>query len=172
MAARPAVVGGADREGEKSFLDPEAAFSYKASAKAGDRLSSENFVKRAVSMRRAPIAIVVCALSSGAPGLAASSGVSVEPEALAHYSYCVNEAKDRSFVFVLSRQILYRCHGDVAVSYFNYLGHRRIRERRMEDETGVYLFRTISGVGRCWNKIYDEARLPVSAFGCEIYVDI
>jgi len=123
-------------------------------------------------MRKIQSVISICAILFGAPGLAAPSGVSVEPEALAHYSYCVNEAKDRSFVFVLSRQILYRCHGDVAISYFNYLGHLHVRDRRVEDETGVYLFRTISGVGRCWNKIFDEARLPVSAFGCEIFVDI
>ncbi|TDX62805.1 hypothetical protein EDE12_109141 [Methylosinus sp. sav-2] len=123
-------------------------------------------------MRGAASVISICALTLGAPCFAAPSGVSVEPEALAHYSYCVNEAKDRSFVYVLSRQILYRCHGDVAISYFNYLGHRHVQERRLEDETGVYLFRMISGVGRCWTKILDEARLPVSAFGCEIYVDI
>ncbi|WP_244613363.1 hypothetical protein [Methylosinus sp. Ce-a6] len=109
---------------------------------------------------------------AGAPGLAAPSGPSVEPEALEHYSYCVAEAKDRLSVFVLSRQILYRCHGDVAISYFNYLGHAHVLDRRVEDETGVYLFRTINGVGRCWNKIFDEARFPVSAFGCEIFVDI
>ena len=131
-----------------------------------------SFQKRAVTMRRAPSALSIFVLLLGAPGVAASSGVSVEPEALAHYSYCVNEAKDRSFVFVLPRQILYRCHGDVAISYFNYLGHHRIPARRVEDETGVYLFRTISGVGRCWNKILDETRLPISAFGCEIFVDI
>jgi len=123
-------------------------------------------------MRKIQSVISICAILSGVPCRAAPPGVSVEPEALAHYSYCVGEAKDRNFVFVLSRQILYRCHGDVAISYFNYLGHLHVPDRRIEDETGVYLFRTINGVGRCWNKILDEARLPISAFGCEIFVDI
>lgn len=123
-------------------------------------------------MRRAASALSICAIWLGAPGLAAPRGPSVEPQALEHYSFCVAEAKENSFVFVLSRQILYRCHGDVAISYFNYLGRIHVPARRVEDETGVYLFRTISGVGRCWNKVLDEARFPISAFGCEIYVDI
>lgn len=85
-------------------------------------------------MRGAASVISICALTLGAPCFAAPSGVSVEPEALAHYSYCVNEAKDRSFVYVLSRQILYRCHGDVAISYFNYLGHRHAKAKGAAEE--------------------------------------
>lgn len=107
-----------------------------------------------------------------APVFAAQPDISVEPEALKHYSYCISEAKDRNSVFFLERQILYRCHGDIAISYFNYLGHHRVEDQLVEEVSGVFFYRTINGVGRCWNKIADAAQIPVSAFGCDIYVEI
>jgi hypothetical protein len=99
--------------------------------------------------------------------------VDVEPQALQHYSYCVAEARDHGGVYHLDRETLYRCHGRVAVSYFNFLGHRGAADQRVEEYNGVFLYRTISGgIGRCWNKIADEAMRPVSDYGCDIHVEL
>jgi hypothetical protein len=103
---------------------------------------------------------------------ATRADIDVRPDGLTHYSYCVNQAKDRASVYVLDRHILYRCHGDVATSYYNYLGVKRVRDRVVDEPTGVFVYRTIDGVGRCWNKIADAFGAPVSLYGCDVYIAI
>ncbi|HEY8072011.1 MAG TPA: hypothetical protein VIE47_08615 [Methylocystis sp.] len=121
--------------------------------------------------RRAQLAwpFALLALLCATPGLAL---IDVEPDALKHYSFCISQAKDRNFVYVLDRQLLYRCHDDVAVSYFNYLGRRHVPDHVVDEPDGVFVYRRISGVGRCWNKISDEFSQPVSVYGCDVYIDI
>jgi hypothetical protein len=114
---------------------------------------------------------LLCALSLAQIAVARAD-VSVAPEALKHYAYCVGEAKDHGEVIPLERQVLYRCRGEIAVSYFNYLERRRAPLRVVEEVNGLFQYRTIEGVGRCWRKIADEARLPAIGFGCDIYVEI
>jgi hypothetical protein len=111
----------------------------------------------------------VLALLCTTPGQA---GIDVEPDGLKHYSFCISEAKDRNNVAVLDRKLLYRCHEDVAVSYFNYLGRRHVPDRVVDEPGGLFVYREISGVGRCWHKVADELGQPVSFYGCEIYIDI
>lgn len=108
---------------------------------------------------------------SGAP-TPTRAGIDVEPDALKHYSFCVSQAKDRNFVSILDRQILYRCHDDVAVSYFNYLGRRHVPDRVVEEPEGVFVYRRIDSVGRCWHKVADELGQPISFYGCDVYIDI
>ncbi len=98
--------------------------------------------------------------------------IDVRPDGLKFYSWCVNQAKDAGTAYVLDRHILYRCHDDVAVSYFNYLGDRRVRDEVGDEPDGTFVYRHISGVGRCWNKIADAFGNPVSTYGCDIYVAI
>jgi hypothetical protein len=102
----------------------------------------------------------------------ARSDVNVAPEALKHYSYCISEAKDRNQVYDLDRYVLYRCHGDIAVSYFNYLGRRRVPDVYRRENTGEFTYRYISGIGRCWNKTVNAYGESVSEYGCDVYVQI
>lgn len=102
----------------------------------------------------------------------AAAEIDVRPDGLTHYSYCVNQAKDRAAVYVLDRHVLYRCGDDVATSYYNYLGMKRVQDRVVDEPTGVFVYRRIDGVGRCWNKVADESGAPVSFYGCDIYVEI
>lgn len=102
----------------------------------------------------------------------APAQISVRPEALTHYSYCVSQAKDRASVFLLDRGTLYRCRDDIAVSYFNYLGRQKAPERRVVEPEGVFIYRMIAGVGKCWNMIQDPAGLPTSVYGCDVYVEL
>jgi hypothetical protein len=109
------------------------------------------------------------ALAIPAPGHAL---IDVQPDGLKFYSWCVNQAKDRNTVYVLDRHILYRCHEDVAISYFNYLGIRHVHDEVADEPDGTFVYRRISGIGRCWNKIADEFGNPVSYYGCDVYVAI
>jgi hypothetical protein len=97
---------------------------------------------------------------------------SVEPHALMHYSYCISSAKDRSTIYDLDRQVLYRCHGDIAVSYFNYLGHLHVRDIWKDEPTGTFIYRVIAGIGKCWNMVADVEGRPMSVYGCDVYVEI
>ncbi|WP_457797475.1 hypothetical protein [Methylocystis sp. S23] len=98
--------------------------------------------------------------------------ISIKPEALTHYSYCVSAAKDRNAVFLLDRGAMYRCGDDIAVSYFNYLGRQKAPERRVVEAEGVFVYRMIAGVGKCWNKIEDAYGNPTSTYGCDIYIEL
>ncbi len=109
------------------------------------------------------------------PSLCASPGraqIDVEPDALTHYSNCVSQAKDGNFVYVLDQHLLYRCHDDVATSYFNFLGRRHVPDNVVHEPSGLFVYRRISGVGRCWYRIADEYGNPVAFYGCDIYVEI
>lgn len=105
-------------------------------------------------------------------GTAAQAQISVKPEALTHYSHCVSNAKDRNSVFLLDRGTLYRCMDDIAVSYFNYLGRQKAPEKRVVEAEGVFVYRMIAGVGKCWNKIEDAYGNPMSAYGCDVYIEL
>ncbi|WP_244435060.1 hypothetical protein [Methylocystis sp. SC2] len=109
------------------------------------------------------------ALVLGSP---AHADINVRPDALMHYSYCISHAKDRASVFLLDRGTLYRCGDDIAVAYFNYLGRQRMPERRVVEAEGVFIYRMISGIGKCWNKIEDAEGNPVSIYGCDVYVEL
>lgn len=102
----------------------------------------------------------------------AKAQVSIKPEALTHYSYCVSAAKDRNGVFLLDRGTMYRCGDDVATSYFNYLGRQKVPEKRVVEAEGVFVYRMIVGVGKCWNKIEDAYGNPTSTYGCDIYIEL
>ncbi|MBM3553623.1 MAG: hypothetical protein FJX45_18215 [Alphaproteobacteria bacterium] len=71
----------------------------------------------------------------------AAAQISMKPEALTHYSFCISHAKDRSNVFLLDRGTMYRCGDDIAVAYFNYLGRQRVPEKRVTETEGVFIFR-------------------------------
>jgi hypothetical protein len=107
--------------------------------------------------------------SSGEP---ARAQISVKPDSLKHYSFCVSNAKDRSNVVLLDRGTLYRCIDDIATSYFNYLGRQKAPERRAVEAEGVFIYRSIAGVGKCWNKIEDAYGNPTSVYGCDIYIEL
>ena len=111
-------------------------------------------------------------LAATVAATAARAQISIRPDALAHYSACVSRAKDRGGVFLLDRGTLYRCDDDIAISYFNYLGRQRAPERRAVEAEGVFIYRTIAGVGKCWNKIEDAVGTPVSIYGCDIYIEL
>jgi hypothetical protein len=125
---------------------------------------------------RAPAILVAVIL--GAVGGAARAQVNISPQALAHRAYCIEQAEQNDLVFLGAyvlrgeRGITYRCRDEVAVAYFNDLGRRRRRaDDRVESNiTGVYVLRPIYGVGYCWHKIEDENRLPVSFWGCDVFV--
>jgi hypothetical protein len=102
---------------------------------------------------------------------AARAEIQVNPEALTHYSHCVSEAKDRNGVYLLDRSVLYRCGSDTSVSYFNYLTRMRVPDYIVSDVAGVFVYRNISGVGKCWHMIQDSWGSPVSFYGCDIYVE-
>jgi hypothetical protein len=117
--------------------------------------------------------LALVAMAASGPGRSARADVSMDPHALQHYSYCVNEAKDNHAIVVQDRSVVYRCHGQVAVSYFNYLGRRGVVDQRVEEYNGVFLYRRIAGgIGRCWNRVADEAFRPVSDYGCDIDEDM
>lgn len=105
-------------------------------------------------------------------GPAAQAQISVRPDALTHYAYCISQAKDQNSVFLLDRGTLYRCGDDIAVSYFNYLGRQRAPQKRAVEAEGVFIYRVIAGVGKCWNKTEDAEGNPVSIYGCDIYVEL
>lgn len=98
--------------------------------------------------------------------------ISIKPDALMHYSYCVSAAKDRNSVFLLDRGTMYRCGDDIATSYFNYLGRQKAPEKRVVEAEGVFVYRMIAGVGKCWNKIEDAYGNPTSTYGCDIYIEL
>ncbi len=102
----------------------------------------------------------------------ASGQISIKPEALKHYSFCISHAKDRATVFLLDRGTLYRCGDDIAVGYFNYLGRQRVPEQRAVEAEGVFIYRMIAGIGKCWNKIEDAQGNPTSIYGCDVYVEL
>jgi hypothetical protein len=121
------------------------------------------------------VASVSCLLLGGAllfAGSPARAEINIKPESLMHYSYCVSNAKDRSNVFLLDRGTVYRCGEDIAVSYFNYLGRQKVPEKRAVEAEGVFIYRIISGVGKCWNKIQDAYGNPMSVYGCDIYIEL
>ena len=120
----------------------------------------------------APIGLTLGALALPLATTAARAEIDVRPDGLMHYSNCVSQAKDRARVYVLDRHVLYRCGEDVATSYFNYLGVRHMRDEFANEPDGAFVYRRISDVGRCWNKIADEFGNPVSCYGCDIYVAI
>jgi hypothetical protein len=102
----------------------------------------------------------------------ATAQINVRPDSLKFYSYCIGNAKDRNRVFFLDRGTMYRCRDDVAVSYFNYLGRIRVQDKRVIETNGVFIYRYITGVGKCWNKIEDQTGAPTSVYGCDIYVEM
>jgi hypothetical protein len=67
---------------------------------------------------------------------------------------------------------MYRCQDDIAVSYFNYLGRVRVQDKRVIEPNGVFIYRYIAGVGKCWNMIEDQAGASVSVYGCDVYVEM
>ena len=123
-------------------------------------------------MRKVIALTLAGALLTAAAAVGAKADIDVRPDGLTHYSNCVNQAKDSNFVSVLDRHVLYRCHGETAISYFNYLGDRRVKDRVVDEPAGTFVYRTIDGVGRCWNKIADEFGAPVSLYGCDVYVEL
>lgn len=127
--------------------------------------------KRFVSVGMCSVMLALAAPPS------APAQMSVAPQALEHYSLCVNQARDRNLVFVLERGTKYRCEDDIAVSYYNYLGHDHIgrpraREYTVSEPTGVFTYRAIPQIGKCWNMIADAYGQPVSFYGCDIYVEL
>ena len=120
----------------------------------------------------ASLAVALIAYAPPAP-----AQISMAPQAIQHYSMCVNQAKDRNLVYVLERGTKYRCEDDIAVSYYNYLGHqhigqKRAREYRSAEPAGVFIYRAIPGVGKCWNMVENPEGQPVSFYGCDIYVEL
>jgi len=123
------------------------------------------------SSRQSFLRVILCgALIFGAPF--ARAQINVRPDALTNYSYCISQAKDRGGVFLLDRGTLYRCRDDIAAAYFNYLGRIKAPERRANEAEGVFIYRIINGVGKCWNMIQDPAGAPVSFYGCDVYVEL
>lgn len=133
-----------------------------------DHIFRPNRLKNA---RPSAIALLLAGalLLSGSP---VRAEINVRPEALKHYSYCISHAKDRATVFLLDRGTLYRCGDEIAVSYFNYLGRLRVPDQRAVEAEGVFIYRMISGIGKCWNKIEDAEGNPVSIYGCDVYVEL
>jgi hypothetical protein len=133
-------------------------------------------------MRRKNAAAILLAIFgvvlSGAPSEAGRRGQTPENDAdvsgpsLEYYGDCVNEAKDNFRVDKLDRHVLYRCHNEEAVAYFNFLGRSGVRDEKETQPTGVFIFRTIRGKGRCWNMIADQLGEPMSVYGCFIIEDI
>lgn len=97
--------------------------------------------------------------------------IRVNPEALTKYSHCVSEAKDHNEVFLLDRGVMYRCGDDTATSYFNYLRRMRVPEYMASLPTGLFVYRDIDGVGKCWHQIQDAWGVLISIYGCDIYVE-
>lgn len=118
--------------------------------------------------------LVLAGALCGATHSAAQAQVNIAPQALEHYANCIEQAQQLGFGFVTETQrgVNYRCRNEVAVSYFQDLARRgRMAAETTEDNvTGVYVLRPIWGIGFCWHKIRDEARLPVSYWGCDVFV--
>ncbi len=133
-----------------------------------DRIFQQSRQKNAKRAGFVPL-LAGALLFSGSP---LRAEINVRPEALKHYSYCISHAKDRATVFLLDRGTLYRCGDEIAVSYFNYLGRLRVPDQRAVEAEGVFIYRMISGVGKCWNKIEDAEGNPVSIYGCDVYVEL
>lgn len=112
------------------------------------------------------------AAAGGPPSARADAGADISFGSLTYYADCVNTAHDRFSIFRLDRYLLYRCDGDVAIAYFNYLGRRDVPDRFAQQPEGTFIFRTIRGKGRCWNMVADEFGRPVSIYGCEIFEQI
>jgi hypothetical protein len=123
-------------------------------------------------------ALSLCGLVLALPVGSAQGQVNIAPQALQHYAYCIEQANQfnmvnpGAFVHLGERGVTYRCRDEVAVAYFNDLGRRRRRseDRFVSNETGAYVLRPITGVGVCWHKVEDALRLPVSFWGCDVYV--
>jgi hypothetical protein len=117
-------------------------------------------------------------LAVGTIASAARAQVNIAPQALQHYAYCIEQSQQNNFVFPgdyvapLERGVMYRCRDEVAVAYYNDLGRRRRRseDRFVSNETGAYVLRPITGVGYCWHKVENELHLPVSYWGCDLFV--
>lgn len=109
---------------------------------------------------------------AGKRGQTPENDADITGPALNYYADCVNEAKDHFRVDRLDRHVLYRCHNDEAVAYFNFLGRSGQRDEKETQPTGVFIFRTIRGKGRCWNMIANEIGQPMSTYGCFIIEDI
>lgn len=123
-----------------------------------------------VSQRPVLLGFLALALGS-APSLCFAQ-INIRPDSLRHYSYCVSQAKDAGKVFLLDRGTMYRCGDEIAASYFNYLGRIKAPERRASEPEGVFIYRSIAGVGKCWNKIEDPSGAPVSIYGCDVYIEL
>lgn len=93
-------------------------------------------------------------------------------DALTHYTNCTNEAVRQNDVRTLDRYVMYRCQGLVATSYFNYLGRKRAKERRVLDPTEVIVYRYIKRVGLCWHRISYTTEGVISTYTCDIYYEI
>jgi hypothetical protein len=123
--------------------------------------------------------LALCGWGLGVRASAAGSRESRSPDtaevtsgALTYYAECVNEAIDRFAVAHLDRHLIYRCYGDSAVAYFNYLGRQRTPDQLEEQPTGLFIFRTIRGKGRCWNMVADAYGRQLSEYGCYIFEQI
>jgi hypothetical protein len=91
-----------------------------------------------------------------------SKAQDVTYEALSYYADCVNDA-------IYHNGARY---GANAISYFNYLGRKKARERTVSDRGGVFIYRLIKGVGFCWNRVSYLPEGVVSLYGCDIYYEI
>jgi hypothetical protein len=149
------------------------AIARRAKAPYTDRVSFGSAGSLEFAMTRIFALVRGLALGALLSGAAASQAqISIKPEALTHYSYCISAAKDRNAVFLLDRGTMYRCGDDIAVSYFNYLGRQKAPEKRVVEAEGVFIYRMIAGVGKCWNKIEDAYGNPTSTYGCDIYIEL
>ena len=118
------------------------------------------------------------ALALGALAGPARAQVDISPQALDHYAYCVEQAKEfdftrpGEFVHVGERGVTYRCREEVAVAYYNSLGRklRRPKDEYVANETGAYVLRPITGIGYCWHKVENELRQAVSFWGCDVHI--
>jgi hypothetical protein len=135
--------------------------------------------RRGMPSKKAAILLAICGLIlSGSPSEAGRRGQTPENDAdvsgpaLEYYGDCVNEAKEHFRVDRLDRHILYRCHNEEAVAYFNFLGRSGVRDEKEAQPTGVFIFRTIRGKGRCWNMVADQLGQPMSTYGCFIIEDV
>ena len=116
--------------------------------------------------------VLITILSSVTAATVSNAQISIRPDALKFYSQCIGNAKDRNGVYFLDRGTMYRCQDDIAVSYFNYLGRVRVQDKRVMEPNGVFIYRYIAGVGKCWNMIEDQAGASVSVYGCDVYVEM
>lgn len=162
----------------KLFFEVERTLGWKADIRRQSALAPK--VNRLVSSAKffRLVAIALAAVSFDGAGRAALAQVNIAPQALTHYANCIEQAEQfdlvhrGEFVRQEERGTIYRCRDEVAISYYNDLGRQR---RRSEDqfvtnETGAYELRPIRGVGYCWHKVENELRVPISVWGCDVYV--